>query len=127
MKRTPLRKVSKKRAKLMRQVKPERDAYRAEFRMCQLCHRKLAQHVHEIASGPARQRALEVRAAWLSLCEGCHRRMHDYSDFPVSRQCAVKFLADAECFDLDVINRLRGRASTAITWADVAVHLELRT
>jgi 5-methylcytosine-specific restriction endonuclease McrA len=102
----------------------ERREYRQ--RPCQLCGKRQSDHVHEIASGPARKEALKHRAAWLALCESCHRRMHDHSDFPIERQCALKLLVDPEYFNLEVICRLRGRAPTAITLADVAPFLELK-
>jgi hypothetical protein len=97
---------------------PEREEYRNQ--LCQLCGLTQATAVHEICSGPARKGALKHRETWLALCSTCHHRMHDYSDFPIERQCALKLLADPEWFDLAMICFLRGRAETAIVLADVA-------
>jgi hypothetical protein len=100
-----------------------REGYRDQ--QCQLCSLIWATEVHEICSGPARQKALNHRETWLALCRGCHQRMHTPSDFSIERQLALKLLVDPEYFNLELVCQLRGRAPTAITLADVSPYLSL--
>jgi hypothetical protein len=57
---------------------------------------------------------------------GCHEKLGDYSVWPVTRQLAQKALVSERIPDLVLVNKLRGRADTAIVWADVAQHLTLK-
>lgn len=107
----------------MKEVTPQRDAYKAEFPLCQCgCGRK-GQGIHEICAGAARESALSQREAWLHLANDCHREIQFWE---VARQCALKLLADPFYLNLSTINRLRGRAENAITMADVTPHLRMR-
>ena len=112
----------------MKRSRPKSNKLRAAYRdqECQLCHHRRATCVHEIAQGPAREKALAERTAWLALCTDCHQRMHDPSDFPLERQYALKYVEDAEHFDRVQLNRLRGRADDAIDWVDMAKYLDLK-
>jgi hypothetical protein len=75
--------------------------------------------VHEIARGPSRKEAYHNRAAWLLLCRQCHDEVGNYMLWPIARQLAVKLVADPDYFDLEVVNRLRGRDKDAITMQEV--------
>lgn len=138
MKRTPLnrrtplqrktwmKRMSAKRAKLIREAKPERDEYRDLFVMCQVCLRRKATDVHEICRGTHREAALRLRCAWLCCCRTCHRdELADASRWPISRQLACKLVGDPEFFDLELVNRLRGREVDAITLPEVAKWLKV--
>lgn len=106
----------------MKDVNPPRAAYRKEFPCCQYCLLNDATDLHEICAGPAREKALSRREAWLHLCRECHRELQHK---PVALACAVKLLEDPEHFSLEVVNELRGRAPGAITIADVRRYLKL--
>lgn len=78
MKRKPIRRVSLKRAKLMRELAPERLARKREVGCCMDCRRVLppeALDIHEIASGAAREECLRVVELQLVLCRQCHDRL----------------------------------------------------
>ena len=83
-------------------------------------HRNL--ETHEIANGPARQRALDEPATWLRLCGRCHRGphgVHHKGHWPIVRQLALKKVCDSRNYDRVLVNRLRGRADDAITEEEV--------
>jgi len=103
----------------------QRNAYKAEFLMCQLCCKRQATDVHEIARGSHREAAFAEPATWLTLCRYCHQEMGDYSVWPLTRQLALKLVVDPTRFDLVIFNRVRGRADTAIELADITKHLQL--
>lgn len=126
MKRSRLRRVSKKRAALNREAKPLRDDFRQMFTMCQCCCKRVASDVHEICRGSHREAALKERAAWLCLCRVCHDELDDYSQWPITRQLALKLVGDPEFFDLATVNTLRGRDENAITLAEVAKWLAVK-
>jgi hypothetical protein len=70
--KTPLKRVSKKRAKLMRTVAPARKEFRLAVGVCMLCRQNPASENHEIARGPAREKCLEVLDLQLCVCRSCH-------------------------------------------------------
>lgn len=132
MKRTPLRRVSKKRRALKKAVDPVRAALVEEVGYCQPCWtlgdglKWSNLSVHEIAKGIHRQAALSERCAQLVACWDCNSgRLNDYSILPIEKQLAIKLLEDPEHFDLVTFNRLRGRADGAIGMADVVKYLML--
>ena len=97
-----------------------RDKWRKQWDRCMACGSTWRLEVHEIARGPARQRALHEPAAWLFLCHGCHHdEFDDYSVWPLARQLCLKRKYDNPNYDREAVNRLRGRAPNAITEADV--------
>lgn len=51
--------------------------------------------------------------------------MDDYSKWPVSRQLALKMLADPNNFDRVLINQIRGRDENAIDLPDVVKWLRM--
>lgn len=118
--------MSKKQRQQQTKYRGERLEYLFAAGHCQVCCDSRPVDVHEIARGPARSRALGERCTWLALCRECHERVGDYEQWPIIRQLAVKLLADAEHFDLELFNSIRGRAAKAITLAEIVEHLELR-
>ncbi len=119
-----MRRESTKAAKSRRIHSKARAEYRQQ--LCQVCLFLAASEVHEIARGIARAEAYGERATWLAVCRPCHDYLGDYSIWPLERQLAVKLVRDAEHFDLDIFNRVRGRAPGAIAMEDVVCHLQLK-
>lgn len=116
LKRSPLKRISSRTAKLKRDTNPDRRAYVAEIRFC-VCGEP-ATDCHEIAAGASREQALRNRFAWLALCRACHERLQS-SD--IATQLAIKALQDSEqFFDIDGLNFIMGKASTAVSAYDVA-------
>jgi hypothetical protein len=120
-----LARVSKKRKSLMAKVKPFRDKYLASKLLCEVCIKRQPRAVHEITRGPAREASLDRPEVVLAVCDSCHRKLEDYSKWPVTRQLALKFLRSPSLVDLGLVNKLRGRDENAITMDDVNVHLRL--
>lgn len=120
--KTPLRRgAGLKRTRLKRtrpKTSPEREKYRRKFKTCQLCGEP-RKHVHEIVTRAKNASAIEQRCCFLSLCERCHDRMHDHSDYPLARQYALKQRVDPEGYCRETLNRMRGRAANAITQEQV--------
>lgn len=80
-----------------------------------------ALHVHEIARGPNREKALDQRYAVLVLCWRCHvERVHGDEDWPEARQLAVLKRRRPEDYDLAAYNTLIGRGPYRITEEGVA-------
>jgi hypothetical protein len=76
--------------------------------------------VHEIARGNHRKKALEEPAAWLQLCQGLNGGCHSDMDWaPIVVQLALKKMHDEEHYRRGVVNRLRRRATDAITEDEV--------
>lgn len=118
----PLRRKSLKRQRLERQVKPDRDDFRASGDYCEACG-EVRQDlcVHEICKGIHREKALKHRGCQLRVCEKCNLfALNDYSKWPLERQLARVLVNRPEDFDLDLVNAVRGRAATAITIRDLA-------
>jgi hypothetical protein len=122
-----MRRQSAKRQKRNAEWGPVRRDFCIEMGVCAKCSRQAPLDCHEIARGAAREAALSRREAWLALCRNCHDSMDDYSVWPVERQLALKLLSDPAWFNIQVVNELRGRAPDAITLAEVADYLGLRT
>ena len=104
MKRSRLRRVSKKRRAREREAKPVRDQLIAEVGRCEVCGHD-PRHVrsgyiawrlgcqelacHEIANGPLRQKALDKRFALLVVCWLCNsEELTDRKRWPEARQLA---------------------------------------
>lgn len=120
MKRSRLRPVSKKRAKLMRKVSPERNHFLAEHPNCAVCSVGLSVDVHEIARGSHREEALEKRETWLAVCRDCHSTKLE--SMPIPEQLALKAMQDSEVYDDDgreKVTKIRGRAPGAVTESEV--------
>ena len=122
-----MRAKSKKTAKQDREIRKERNEFKAEFYICMRCQTALATDCHEIARGSYRHIAKMERVAWLCLCPECHEHMGDYSEWPLSRQLALKLLRDPQHFNLKRINEIRGRADTGILMFEVVKWLDMAT
>lgn len=123
-KRNGLRRVSKKRAKLNREAWKEREEFRKLFPLCCWCGvRDPANHtIDEIVRGSSRGLAIVDRRAWLPACYDCNSVI--LTGMTIEHKLAIKLCIDPEYFDLQFINRIRGRAPGSITLADVAEWLK---
>ena len=79
MKRTPLRRVSKKRAKELRHYSAQRLAFLKLRPYCQTCHSRnlnaaRATDVHHTAGRNGKH--LNDEARWLAVCRPCHDHIH---------------------------------------------------
>lgn len=85
-----------------------------------------ASDVHEIARGVHRKQALEERCTWLKLCRECHRnKVHGGGWWArITSQLALKMVRDAEHYDRQRVNEIRGRMPDAITEREVALEME---
>lgn len=126
LRRTRLRRIGAKRRKQMAATSQPRREFRAEFRICMLCNKRKAVDVHEIVTRAKSGKSVEHRCSWLCLCRTCHDdEVSDYSRYPISRQLALKLVADPEAFDLKQINKLRGNDANEFTMGDVAKWLKM--
>jgi hypothetical protein len=114
MKRSRLKPVSRKYAKMKREVNPARRAYVEEIGSCP-CGQP-AVDCHEICAGGSKQSGMRNRFAWLALCRECHDK---YQGTNMSSQYAMKALQDPTHFDRVGLNILRGRAADAVSELDV--------
>lgn len=97
-----MRPVSKKRQRLMRQVKPIRDGLREEVGCCEICGRsRCALDVHEIARGVHREACLGERCALLVVCRRCHDdKLSHVAEWTEARQLAI--LAESRPLDFNL-------------------------
>jgi hypothetical protein len=97
----------------------------AEVGRCEVCGRRRAMNnlcVHELARGTSRSAALDKRYAVLVVCPlECHERVQSET---LTKQLSRLWLNRASDLDLVAFNRLRGRADTAIVFADLARDIE---
>jgi hypothetical protein len=120
--KTPLRKVSKKRAALKRLMDPKRTAFVLDAGACMICKSAAAIDCHEICRGPAREAALSHPRLWIACCRYCHELMGDYSDWPIVRQVAARIDWEIRR-TLAEVNEVRGRAEDAIVPAEIVSEL----
>ena len=100
----------------------DRATWSAERGGCFTCP-SAATDTHEIACGPGRAAALKEPAAWLRTCRRCHERLHDYGEWPIARQLALKWVCDRSHYRRTEVNLLRGRQRDAITHAEVMLQV----
>ena len=87
----------KKRAKLMREISPEREAFLIEFPRCWRCGSSWEMTVHEILRGTSRGAALPERCCWFAACWNCNGgQLNDLDIWPPARQMALKWIFDRE-------------------------------
>lgn len=111
---------SDKKRKERRDTDGPRRHYRQLFPTCQCCEKRRSRHTHEMASGFARAKSVYRRETLLSVCVKCHKKIHETSDWPVSRQLYQKQKLDPAFYCRRTVNRLRGRnEETAITQEEV--------
>lgn len=101
--KAPLRPVSKKRAKLLREVRAQRRAILEGE--CMVCRQWQRDDDHEIARGAAREACLKQPLLQIGCCRQCHDRIQD---LPAAEQIAIKirYLIDLAC---QTYNELRAR------------------
>lgn len=109
MKRTPLRRRSKKRAKQDRDNAPAEAEYRMMFPTCQLCQVRPSAELHHLAGGTSGRRLSKgKRACLLMLCKPCHDECTASKHSP-EFQAARKLFSDPNGFDLAILNSCRVR------------------
>lgn len=93
-KRKGLRRVSPKRAKLMREIRDQRRAITDS--LCMVCRANPSSDPHEIARGAAREACLTVPLLQIGCCRQCHDRIQN---LPATDQIAIKirYLIDLAC------------------------------
>lgn len=89
-----------------------RDIYLRENPDCAVCTCRAVQIHHIVRGNAGRAASLCNPLTWIGVCDNCHDLMHSTS---VAYQEAILFGQIGR-----TINRLRGRAQTAITLTDVA-------
>jgi hypothetical protein len=122
MKRSPLKRISAKRRKLLATAGPERRAYKEQVGQCMICRQQLpadSLDCHEIASGSAREACLTQWNLILVVCRECHERIQHSKP---EKQIAylAKFWIDQACAKY---NELKGTAPTHVTRNDVVTYL----
>ena len=122
-----MRSVSKKRQALMREVKPIRDALRAEVGCCEICGTSRGTlDVHEISRGHLRERCLGERCALLIVCRSCHsEKLSQASEYPEARQLALLARRRGKDFNLSRYLEITSpRAMQRITIEEVLAEMD---
>jgi hypothetical protein len=126
LRRKPIRRKSRKRARLDRAAQPEKLTFRQEHSRCWNCKTEPTSDVHHIAG--RRGKEFDNRANWCALCADCHalwtdnrwqRSGMDNKAAGVLVALALKHLHDREHFDLALVLRVWGRAETCLTLPEV--------
>ena len=119
-----MRRVSKKRQALMRDVKPIRDALRNEVGCCEICgNARGTLDVHEIGRGPVRERCLGERCALLVVCRTCHdQKLGNTAEWTEARQLAL--LASRRHQDFDLTRYLEVTSPNAMRRIEIEEVLE---
>jgi hypothetical protein len=115
-----MRRISKKRQALKDQHDEAREAYcRLHDCKCLWCGATPVS-VHEIARGQARARAYAEPSTWMPLCWPCNSGpFNDKGKWPEAAQLALKYLRDAQHYDLVRYNAVVGYGPERITQEDV--------
>lgn len=100
---------------------PEREAWRDTQNRCWLCGKRCEIQVHEITSGPHRQKALSEPCTWIATCLRCH---DTFQYMPLPAQLAYKLLNDPANYDRQRVNAVRRRAPDAIDASEVESELK---
>ena len=112
---------SANRRRLMSQVQQDRQAFLVLYPACWFCGGP-SQCVHEMACGSHRELALSEPCTWAAACVDCNEfHLTDYSEWPLARQMAVKWIEDRKNFDRVRFNAIRGRSPDAISWTEVVL------
>jgi len=128
-----MRPISPKTAARLADCRDWRKALVREVGRCELCGhdpRRVrpggiawALHVHEIARGRNRQKALDKRYAVLVVCWRCHEeRLSSRAAWPEARQLAALKRSRPFDYDLEAYNRLVSRGPERITEAEVEAY-----
>jgi len=125
-----MRRESKKTAARRRACKPFRETLKHEVGRCEICGHdpnrvrpgwvSWVLHVHEIARGSHRQKALDKPFAVLVVCYRCHsERLDSRAEWPEARQLAALKVSRPQDYDLPAFNTLVGYGPRRVTQADV--------
>ncbi len=116
-----MRSMSAKTRKRFDECREFRKALLFEIGVCELCGSRSFPHLHEIARGQARLRALDKRFALLLLCHSCHmERIHNGPEkWPEARQLALLKRNRPKDLDLEAYNKLVGYGPKRITMEDL--------
>jgi hypothetical protein len=109
-----MRSVSKKTAKKKRLADPLRRRFVEAKLVCEgllLGCTAAAVDAHEIARGYAKSECEKHTDLQLALCRSCHNIIQDW---PTEKQYALRVQRS-----LETLNRIMGRAPTAITWEEI--------
>ncbi len=106
LKRTPLRRRSKKKEREIAKTRQPRKLYLEAHPECMVrgpeCE-GAAVEVHEIPRGGSRQQSVADADCWLTTCRPCHdNELGDYDRWPPEKQAALKLLRT-----LQTINTIR--------------------
>ena len=71
--KTPLRRVSKRRSKEMKEYSTERAKFLEELPICEVCMKAKSTDVHHKAG---RGKHYLDKDTWLSVCRSCHDKIH---------------------------------------------------
>lgn len=74
MKRTPLRRVSKKRAKETKEYMEIRKDFMEKYPICEVCTKAKSTDVHHKEK---RGKNYLEKDTWLSVCRSCHMKIHE--------------------------------------------------
>ncbi len=130
-----MRRISKKTADRETEARPFREQLKLEIGHCEICHHNpkevqpgqvaWALHVHEIARGAHRLKALDKRFAVLVLCYPCHiDGVHGIGYWPEARQLAALMKSRDHDYNLIAYNRLiNPDAPRRVTQTEVDVWL----
>lgn len=131
-----MKRVSKKRAALMKDAGPWRYSFKEEVGRCEVCLKRrepIMLAVHEIARGQLRQKCLMARFGVLVVCAepnwrtgvDCHASIQNWKE---PKQLALLYLVRAIDYDLEAYNALvNPRAPNRITQDEVNVFIESLT
>ena len=115
-----MRSVSKKRAKLIREMREARRTFAMEHEACCVCGERKEITVHEIVRGAFREKGYQERCTWLPACFDCNSGpLHSHIEWPIAYQLALKAICDLEYYDRRKVNELRGRSPDDVTEMDV--------
>ena len=105
LKRTPMKQQSAKFRKRAKEVKPGRDALIKQQWLCECCIKRQSVCVHEIANGPNRQLALDMREVTMAVCSRCNQyELTDKGKWPVAWQLGMLRHSRPDDFNLDKAN-----------------------
>lgn len=117
--RKGLRRVSKARSKLNRELGPQRKAFLESVGTCMVCRQRPAVECHEICAGAAREACLDEWMLVMAVCRACHNKIQGT---PAAKQIKLRIRWTIE----ETCRRyceLKGLASTAVVAEEVILRL----
>jgi hypothetical protein len=106
LKRTPLKRISDKKWKEVRETKASRHANIELGVTCEFCGREPAIERHEIAGGMSRHIAVYEPHQQVDVCRACHDK---WQGLPYAQQLAMKIKASVRA-----VNRCRGCRAVSV-------------